>query len=208
MRFRIIELLTIVSVTGFACVALKQSDPFFETVFFSFTLASLLAATLLAIGRHGGARAFWTGFAVSSISYLLFAHMPDADSMVPRHNGPELSTQLLRHGLNWLHAETYDSNLTSQPGGMFSVDDMNESITDDDPLGVITDFDDTQDEMGEPFPGNLSLIVGGGQRIVSDGRSISFMGIGHAAWALLFGWIGGHFTRTVFERSHRDRTIA
>lgn len=34
MRFRTIELLVAVSIIGFGCVSLKQSDPLFETMFF------------------------------------------------------------------------------------------------------------------------------------------------------------------------------
>ena len=174
----------------------------------SFALAFILGSILLAVGRKSGARAFWTGFAISSLSYLVFAHLPDSDELVPRHNGPEITTQLLRHCFNWMQADTYDSNLTSQPGGFFSVDDDPFAFgPDDDSFSAATRNDDMANETAERFPNNLSLIVGGGQRIVADGRSMSFMRIGHAVWALLLGWIGGHFTQIVYERSRRDRTM-
>jgi len=205
MRFRLIECLTIVSIVGLVCVSLKQSDPLWETIFFSFTLGFVLASILLAVGRNGAARVFWTGFAISALSYLVFAHVPDADEMVPRHNGPEITTQLLRHGFNWMHTHTYETNLRSQPGGFFAVKDDPFAVgPDDDALSQKTGNNDMAYEAAEPFPSNLSLILGGGQRVVADGRSVSFMRIGHAAWALLLGWIGGHFTQMVYERSRRE----
>lgn len=207
MRFRIFELLIIVSVIALACVSVKQSDPLFETLFFSLTITFVLAAILLAVGRKDGARAFWAGFAISSLLYLVFAHVPDADGIVPRHNGPEITTQLLRHGFNWVHAGTHDTNFPSQPGGYFSVgDDPFACDANDDVFAAVADNEDMPQEAPEPFPKNLSLIHGSGQRIVADGRSMSFMRIGHAAWALFLGWIGGHFTQMVYERSRRDRT--
>lgn len=186
LKFRIIELLIVISVIGLACGSLKQSDPLFETIFFSFTLAFVLASMLLAVGRTGGARAFWIGFSISSLSYLVFAHVPDGDDLVPRHDGPEITTQLLRHGYNWLHADTYDSNLTSPPGEFFSVDDDSFSAGgDNNPISTTTDVDHAPNETADPFPGNLSLIIHRGQQIIADGRSMSFMRIGHSAWALL-----------------------
>ena len=205
MKFRIIELLALMSVIGLASVSLKRSDPLFETIFFSFTLAFVSASILLAVGRDGGARAFWVGFATSSLSYLAFAHTPDADEMVPRHNGPEITTQLLRVGFNWMHAGAYDNNFTTKSGGFFSVADDPFTFGADDILSATTDNDDASKEAGESFPSNISLVFGAGQQIVADGGSISFMRIGHSTWALLLGWIGGHFTQVVYERSRRNR---
>jgi hypothetical protein len=207
LKFRIIELLIVTSVIGLACVSLKRSDPLFETIFFSFTLAFVSTSILLTVGRDGGARAFWAGFAILSLSYLAFAHVPDVDEMVPRHNGPEITTQLLQLGFNWMHAETYDTTFSSQPGGFFSIaDDPFTFGADNDIVSTTTDNDDTPQKAAESFSGSLSLIVGGGQRIVADGRSMSFMRIGHAAWALVLGWIGGHFTQAVYDRSRRHKT--
>jgi hypothetical protein len=206
MRFHIIEFLIIVSVVGFACTSLQQSDPLYETLFFSFTLASVLGSIFLAVGRNGGARAFWAGFGISSLSYFVFAHMPDADEMVPRHNGPELTTQLLRHGYHWLHADTGGNDLTSHRRRIFA-DVVDPFASDsDDHFSMATDQRHTSIQIVEPDPASFSLIVGGGQQIAADGRSISFMRIGHAAWALLLGWMGGHFTQTVYDRSRPDRT--
>jgi len=143
------------------------------------------------------------------MSYIVFAHLPDADEIVPRHNGPEITTQLLRHGFNWMHAETSDTNFTPQSGGYFSTDDDPFEIgADDSAPSTTADNESIAKAVPEPFPSNFDLILGSGQRIVADGRSMSFMRIGHVAWALLLGWIGGHFTQTVYEWTRRDRTTA
>ncbi len=205
LRFSILELLSVVGVIAFAIVSLNRADPLFETLFFSFTLLVILAALLLALGRRAGARVFWIGFTATSSVYLVFAHMPDSDETVPRHNGPEITTQILRLTYNLLHSDTYGTNFSPQPGGFFSVqDDLFDSRDFEDPFGEDTGESDVASL--EPFPANFSLIYGSGQRIVSSGDSMSFMRIGHSAWALLFGWFAGHFTRVVYERSRCQPT--
>ena len=226
MRFRLLELLIVVGVIAFAMASLNRADSLFETLFFSFTLLAILAAFLLSISRQAGARAFWIAFASTSSVYLVFAHVPDSDGSVPRQNGPEITTQLLRLAFNWLHADYYETSFSRQSGsGFFSVQDSRiDSRDSDDPFAADspdesfvtpqTDFDDlielikeTAGTSGfgetEPFTPNLNLVFGGGQRLISSGDSITFMRIGHSAWALLLGWIAGHFTRLVYERSRR-----
>lgn len=230
MRIRLIELLIVVGVIAFAMVSLNRADPLFETLFFSFTLLTILAAILMAIGRRGGARAFWIGFAVTSSTYLAFAHLPDSEESVPRHNGPEITTQLLRHAFNWLHGDEDGSSLSPPSGiGFFSVpDDRTASRDSDDPFAADSPdestvtpnptFDDLIDLIDIPIAesddrepaassANLNLVFGGGQRVISSGDSTAFMRIGHCAWALLLGWIAGHFTRYVYERSRRHPTL-
>lgn len=193
MRYRILEFLIAVGVIAFAIVSLNCADPLFETLFFSFTLGVILASLLLSIGRRAGTRAFWFAFAATSSLYLAFAHVPDSDQAVPRHNGPEVTTQILRLAYNWLHSDSFDTNFSAQPGdGFFSIQD--------DPTG--TPGNDMP--RGANYETSLSLIFGVGQRVISSGDSISFMRIGHSAWALLLGWISGHFTRVVYERSRRQ----
>ncbi len=198
MKFRIDEFLIVVAVVGLAVISLLRSDAIFETIFFSFTLLFVLLSVLLAVGRTGGARVFWTGFGISSISYLVVAHLPDADDMVPRHNGPEITTQLLRRGFNWLHSSTYfkDNNLMPKPGGVFSVQDQPLDFRAQ--VDAIQEIIDPDNWPSEPFPAKLSLVFGGQQLAVDPFAFCErFMRIGHSAWALFFGWIGGHFALTI-----------
>ena len=204
MQFRVIELLIATGIFAFGFASLARSDPLFETLFFSFSLLLVLVAILLSIGREAGSRVFWIGFAVSSSSYLVLAHIPDGDGSVPRHNGPELTTQLLRVSYNWLRSGTYDTSFSARSGGFFSIqDDVKNEKNPSDPFGTPGSDEATSRNLTSAFPANLSLVIGGGQRIVSSGDSISFIRIGHAAWALLIGWAAGHFTRFAYERTRR-----
>ncbi len=204
MRFRLLELFVVVGVIAFATVSLKRADPLFETIFFSFTLLVILVAFLLSIGRREAARAFWAAFAVTSGVYLVLAHVPDSDDLIPRHNGPEITTQVLRLAYDWLRSDTFSTIFSFEAGGFFSVQERLVGSRElDDPFGA--------DAEGEPDfvsstspPANLSLVFGSGQRVISSGDSISFMRIGHSAFALLLGWFAGHFTRFVYERSRRQ----
>jgi hypothetical protein len=213
MRFRILELLIVTGVFAFAMASLKRADLLFETLFFSFTLLVILVAVLLAISRRGGARVFWIAFATTSSLCLVLAHVPDADGLSPRENGPEFTTRLLRLAYKWSHPDAYlDNSSPKSGGGFFSVQDVpSDSRGPDDPAPAQADFDslieiisDTVGESDEPlspFPTNLTLVIGSGQRVVTMGDPVSFMRIGHSAWALLLGWIAGHFTRCVYQRA-------
>ena len=206
LRFNLRELFAITGVIAFGTVSLLRSDQLYETLFFSFTLLVILTAFLLSIAVQAGGRVFWIAFAATSSLYLGLAHVPDSEGFVPRHYGPEITTQLLLLVYNWPNAETDQY----YPGGAFSVQD--DPFANGSPPAMPDkprDFDDLISDVTEiigpdiePFPPNLQLIVGGGQRISDD--SVSFMRIGHSAWALLIGWIAGHFTRAIYERSRRD----
>ncbi|MDP6442746.1 MAG: hypothetical protein QGG36_04390 [Pirellulaceae bacterium] len=187
MRIQIKELLLAITIFAFAIVSLTRSDPLFDALFFSFTLLTILGGMVMAIGRQAAARAFWIAFAMTASLYIGFAHIEDEDEVRPRHYGPELTTQLLRIGYNWMHGGSYDSIL-DPPGEFFPSDS-----------GLV--------EVEPPQPGSgtgLSLILGGGQRIVSSGDSISFMRVGHSSWALLLGWIAAHCAEFVYLRSRRS----
>ena len=204
MRFRLLELFVVVGVIAFATVSLKRADPLFETLFFSFTLLAILVAFLLSIACRDAARAFWMAFAGTSSLYLALAHVPDSDELVPRHNGPEVTTQLLRVVYDWLRSGTFETNFSYEAGGFFSVQDqLVDSRGSDDSFGgdAVAEADAASRKS---FPANLSIVFGSGQRVISSGDSISFMRIGHSAWALLLGWISGHFTRFIYERSRRQ----
>jgi hypothetical protein len=210
VQFRVGELLIAMGVVAFGFASLTRSDALFETLFFSFSLLIVLIAMLMAIAREGGPRAFWIGFAVSSASYLALAHIPDSDGTVPRHNGPELTTQLLRVGYNWLRSGSYDTSFSPSTGGLYLIQDaLAGEQAPSDPFAMTDQGTATSRDPTDSFPaGKLSLIIGGGQRIISSGDSVSFMRIGHAMWALLIGWVAGHFTRFAYDWTRRARTRA
>jgi hypothetical protein len=207
MRIRIAELLCVVAVFAFATVSLSRADELFEILFFNFTLVVIFFSLVMAIGRSKNARAFWTGFFAASSLYLGFAQLPDYFNYSPRYEAPEFTTKLLRWAGQELHPVAFDPETGSlSGGGVFSIQGKSDT-----PLG---------DSMEDPFlssPGfepKLSINIQGGQTVVTQqsGQAmvpladpLLFMQIGHAAWALLFGWIAGHLSRIVYERSRKSR---
>lgn len=113
---------------------------------------------------------------VSSVSYLVFAHTPDDDELVPRPSGPEITTQLLTLGFYWMHDGTYYDSITTRPNGFFFVEDdsLAGHSNDDAPL-VKTNKDETTNETTAALLTSLSSILGGRQRLVASDRSMSFM---------------------------------
>ena len=197
MKFRLAELMVVVSVLSFGCVALTQADPLFETLFYSFTAALVLVSVLMVVGRTLEKRAFWIGFGITLVSYLVFANGEDANGIAPRHQGPEITTQLLRLSFNWIHAGEYElEDVPKGNGGMFSVEDKLQEVD-------VSSATEPAQHTPVPFSSSLSLVINGGQQLVADGRSISFMRIGHGLWGLTLGWIAGHFTAAVYRQSHR-----
>jgi hypothetical protein len=63
----------------------------------------------------------------------------------------------------------------------------------------------TSQDTEESFTPELSLIVGRKQTLIPFDDPLAYMRIGHAAWALLLGWIAGHASRFVYVRSRPDQ---
>lgn len=207
MRFRISELLAATGIIGFGLGSLVRSDAIFETLFYSIALVFILMAVLLAIARAGPAKYFWLGFAIASSSYLGLAHIPDVEGFVPRQDGPELTTQLLRVAYNFLRSDQYQTRFSNEPppGGFFAInDDFEQRPIMDDPFASSNRHESESQDQARSSTGNLNVIIGGGQSVEPPENSVSFMRIGHAAWSLLIGWISGHFTQFVYVRSHRS----
>jgi hypothetical protein len=182
MQFYLIEIFIITFVCAFGFGSLVISSPLSECLFFTFTLCILLMALLCAVARRGDKRFFWIGFAIAGCFYLYYVHLPDENGLVPSHDGPLITTQILREGFNLMHSGDYGTSFRSG-NGFFSV-----------PSDLFADDASKKDDANQPFENNLSIVLGGGQTIVGGGESIAFMRIGHSMWALLLGWIAGHFT--------------
>jgi len=188
MQFRIRDLLLATTFCALTCAGLVYPNPLLESLYYSLALFAIMASALSAIALIEGRRAYALGFLVASSAYLSFAHVADQDGIVPRHAGPELTTQLLRVAFNKLDQGQYDTSLAASEiyiGPKRAVPPIAEPIPQ------------------PPWQGNLSVLTGGGQRIVADGSSMSFMRIGHSAWAMLLGWIAAVFTRALYLRSRR-----
>lgn len=262
MRFRILELLIVVSIICFSIASIRQSTDWFETMFYSFTIGMILLAVAMSIARTGQRRCFWMAFAASAFLYLLLAHIPhldeDEDSFayeydLPRlrYDGPEITTQLLRYAYEKSHDCDLDNVISSSRnggGGVFSLQDASPSQQDSDglfdgseqsdssrggfgggeggsfggqnsdaPFGRgVTEADfkplidlirSTDPEDWDDADGTTLSFPASGGGIVSVPREIEddfaqFMRIGHCSWALLIGWVSGHFCMFIGSRSN------
>ena len=262
MRFRILELLIVVSIICFSIASIRKSTDWFETMFYSFTIGMILLAVAMSIARTGQRRCFWMAFAANAFLYLLLAHIPhldeDEDSFayeydLPRlrYDGLEITTQLLRYAYEKSHDCDLDNTISPSRnggGGVFSLQDASPSQQNsDDPFGGSDQSDSSRGGFGggvggsfggqnsdDPFGGGvteadfkplidlirstdpedwddvdgttLSFPPNGGG-IVSVRREIEddfaqFMRIGHCSWALLIGWVSGHFCMFIASRSN------
>lgn len=190
MRFRIIELLVVLTAITFSITSLVQSTPQLESIFYTFTLLTILFAFLMAIARGASNCSFWLAFAFAASAYLGFAHVPDKYGNSPRQIGPEMTTQLLRLTYNWTRDSWEQETIIGpQPGGIFSIQDETDSTIGDDP------FSDSLETDSSEFPPDLSITYGAGQQIASAVDLSAFMRIGHCFCALLIGYVSGHFVK-------------
>ena len=199
MQFRIIHLLAGTAFFAVVCAGLVRADWLFNCLAFSLVLLALLTSALCAIAEIGESRMFWLGFLLAGGSYLIFAHSPDADGNSPRRSGPEFTTLLLRYTFYKLHPTT--ANPFAVPpavgqGGMFSI-----------PSDSIRLKSPPESDSIAQFSGNSSLVFATRQRYLSP-PSDEFMRIGHSAWTIIFGWLGGQLTRFVYRRSRRRAALA
>jgi hypothetical protein len=169
MQVRLLELFGIVATCCFACAALARADLLFECLFFTFTLLMLVTAVLCGIARCGHNRFFWIGFSVAGSLYLGYTHLPDDSDMSPRHDGPLITTQVLRVAFNLIHDDFFPTVFS--PPTNFPVDYVTVDST------TAAEPNDSTEDPSEPT--SLSLVFLGGQTITADGTTIAFMRSGH-----------------------------
>ncbi len=227
MRFRLTELLIVMTCVAFTCAALVRADVLFECLFFSFTMALLFLAATWAIGKLGEQRIFWLGFSIIAGAYLGLAHCPEAEdpsvvrsnsspsltAPVPRHNGPELTTQLLRFALSNLHPNSYELILPGSRGGggMFNVATQMGGLGGQQIENPPGQEDDAVDDQPSPvpFPAAFGSKLTTRLRtpIARNETSVAFMRCGHCAWALLLGWFAGHIASAAQGRPRRPAPV-
>lgn len=167
-------MLVIVALIAFALASFRYANDSWAVLILGFTMVAVFAAAIIAIVDRGARQGFAIGFTLIAAVYglLLILGATEFD----QYSGRWPTTRLLRP----LHSAMDRSEWINTATGM-----------------VIQNFD----------PHNPTVpIVGGGGVIGAGGgaewREIppreAFMPIGHCWWALLLGFIGGHFARYVY----------
>ncbi|MDP1563292.1 MAG: hypothetical protein Q8M16_18075 [Pirellulaceae bacterium] len=206
MRLSLVELAVLSLAIGLTLVSLSYSNAMWETIFVSIAFFTILVAVLLAIATERSRRAYWLGFSISAIFYL--GCLPNLNETNRLFNSGVTPTNAL---LEWAHQKIHPDFDKQFPlaGGMFSVPEAsprslrkgpktshafrNRQTTPDTSNPFGTDGDN-------PF-GNTSASQ---PKYEYEDKS-RFFYIGHCAWSLLFGWLGGHFTAGVYSRSRKDK---
>src|SRR4051794_16607659 len=86
-RFTIASLLAVVLFTGLAFAALRGGTGGWGSIVFTSTAGILLPSVPLAVHRAGDARAFWVGFALFGLGYLLASLIPPVESRLATTRG-------------------------------------------------------------------------------------------------------------------------
>lgn len=191
LRFSLRQLMGFVVIVAMACAGLARPSPLTASIVFTFAVGTLFVAVLGAVGNRRAARAFWIGFAVTGWGYLWVAHWPDEDDWSItspwelQTKGPLLTTKLLRTAFDAFHPPP-----PSPPGGrgFFSVPPQRGSTAE--------------------VPLLLGQIGGGIRRTAPppptfdyEAMQTAFFRAGHALWALVLGYLGGHLTQYFYLRN-------
>lgn len=201
------EMFVLVAATALAIVSLVTASFVWQSILCLVVVLSAMIALVVSLVDRGPRRAFAIGFAVAMLGYLVVVanvhHVMPADQFGNIHtdnvefsayNGVLPTSIALRHLYGGISRTTYFDAKTNQQipnsesGNLFVVGRSS--------FGV----------GGGAF-GGLPINAPPGQRAAwsnVEPPGASFMVVGHFWWALLFGYVGGHFARFVYFRRERE----
>lgn len=179
------EMFVLVAVSALALVSLNYASQTWQALVALIAILAAMTAVIRSLIDRGRHRAFAIGFAVGMVGYLLVvvnAHKfttgrVDSSEMNGHGNLPtSILLQNLRAGIN--RSGYYDSN-------------TNELV----PNSETTSVTSTSSFGPE-------LVTSTGRKVYyrDDPPLTYFMAIGQLWWALIFGYIGGHFAQFIYRR--------
>ena len=184
-RISLREMFVLVAAVALAIVSLVYASSLLQAAVSLIALLVGLAAVILGIIDCGPRRAFAIGFSVAMIGYLVVVlncqrmAAQQTNQFVFETNRPHLPTWLL-------------------------LDYFYEGINRSGNYDVITNELIPESEKLVQVPGTM-----GGAKQTGAGHGVwyqelppreIYMATGHLWWALLFGYIGGHFARFIYKR--------
>lgn len=206
IRVSLREMFVLVAVVALAIVSLIFASPAWQAIVGLVVMLSAMIALIVSLVDRGPRRAFAIGFAVAMLGYLLVV----------------LNAQSF-------NVERF---VLGSPGSIAELDiyqgRLPTSVVLQSIYAGISRTRHFDQKTGEPIPdsekGNLYVVgegfgglggggFGGGAVVVPAGQRAAYVEIspprenfivqGHFWWALLFGYIGGHFARFVYFRRNR-----
>jgi hypothetical protein len=203
------EFLLVVAACAVACAALKLANRWWLFGASAALMLALMTSTVTMVLDRGPRQAFACGFALCALIYclILLAHGPI--QAVPGNSSPanaELDANRVAHlPTTSLLQQIYAA--ISQPwfvdqftGRRFRIQELPRNT----PILMASLNDHLRARMGTvPLPPSIApprQVQWGG--VTPDGND--FMLIGQSLWAILLGYLGGHFACFVYERRLRD----
>jgi hypothetical protein len=187
-RFRctIAGLLSLVLFLALGFAALRQATDLWDSAVVSATLVVLSASVLLTVHRTESKRAFWLGFALLGWIYFGASWIPAIEAHLLTTKGlAYLDSQV--PGRDTATLLTMNMNLVPKPGtGGYQTFAF--SGTGSSPA------------LGAPVAVQVLNANTGAVLIGSSGTTENFLRIGHSILALVFAYVGGHFSRWLFAR--------
>jgi hypothetical protein len=195
-------MLIVVIFVAVGAAALRESSPEWDSGVFGVTLLALTACILLFAQRRQRSRAFWLGFATFGWMYLGASLIPPVASRLPTTKG-----------LEWLDSKRQGSGRVLNVS--YNIVTSNLFVTTN-PAGsapttpAITFQSSTPTRLAAPssppgLPGSSAPATSVLTLLGPGGGTESFLGIGHSLCAILLAFLGGWFSRSVFDRE-RTRT--
>lgn len=180
-RFSVSTLLLLISVISLMLAGLACPNELWQRIVGTTTLAVMLAATITVIAWQSTGRWFWVGFAVTGWSYLVFAF----------YGGDEARQLLLTdYAISQLDQLLQTSSSLTPAGERVRFAGNGVRIT------------------GGNFGRKLTLAEAERQGYLkyaytstTEPTRGSFHEIGHYAWALVLGCIGGMFSLRLYQKS-------
>jgi hypothetical protein len=195
LRFHIGTLGIVIVAIGIGMAALRESNDLWDSCVFSFTIAALLAAVVLAIHRTGKKRAFWLGFALFGAAYLGLSLVPSIEARL-------ITTRLLAY---------VDSKISrSNSFGIVYADFDNDGAVDlyvangshPKPLAQNNNGGWIADVTPGALPATKGYRSGSYDYLIFSnaspswpGTTANFVHIGHSVFAMLAALIGGLWSR-------------
>jgi hypothetical protein len=199
-RFTIAGLLGLVLFVAVAFAALREATDLWDSAVFTLTLGALVTSMLLAVHHHGERRAYWFGFALFGISYLVASLIPSIESRLLTTKGlAYLSSRVPRATVQGVAFVDVDSDAGLD---LFVTQSSNQFV----PLRSMGNgkFRDVTAASGSPR-GFAPLVrywnAATGKLLSSpSGTSENFMRIGHSIVALIMAYVGGTLSSWLHAR--------
>ena len=176
--FTIRGLMAFVAILALAIFALRTPSRFWANAWFSLALAGVSFAITAAVASAGERRAYWSGFAVAGGLYFAFALAPWIDE---RTSHQLLTTTILDLVSPYVVKNEY--MLTS-----YKVMAMTPAVPDEPTLWQVWNLPDFRTTA------NRKWTIG----YVTLHSPFVYLRIGHAAFCLVFGFVGGEVARFLF----------